>query len=406
MKTRLALALPVLAVFGLTSVAHSAPKSRIDAGHLKPGEKVELEGGHKIPKEEYLEHLNKLQEALETDGISLRKSDNRSKQSGKLYTHADAAADHARDHAALTQKAALLRQHEIGGFGHLLVKKGTGAAPRSAVAAPPPSPKAPSADDDPLAVSYEETLGNNKRAAIYVGLCLKDTGDTSAVGCDASLDGGVYLFDNRRQLVKLGAGGRITQSQMSGSLDLYLLGKAVDGYPKKGTTKAQLSKAIAPPAAKMQYGWGPLSIGIEGAIAGEFKAGASNTQEAANAAHKGKCALDVEPSVRATGKATAQVSAVVFKAAMQGTIVFIDLKAPVHSAVAAKPPNLVEDFNAHLDASFLDGEVTLVIQTRIPSGWHFWDVDWHQVYTKHLFDWKGLKVNQKLASFQGKQTKL
>ena len=124
-----------------------------------------------------------------------------------------------------------------------------------------PGPNPPS-----VHVTFEETLGSKNRAAIYVGLALKDTGDTSTLGCDASLDGGIYLFDQKRQLVKVGASGRVVNSQLSGSLDLYLAGKAVDGYPKKGSATATYAKAIQSPSAGYTYGWGPLSISITGAI--------------------------------------------------------------------------------------------------------------------------------------------
>ncbi|MBL8609466.1 MAG: hypothetical protein JNL38_19195 [Myxococcales bacterium] len=460
MRSRIALGLPFVALLASQGVAHSAPRVAIDAPHLKAGQMVELQGGVKISKEQYLKELNQLQEALETDGLSFRKADGRT-QTGKLYTHPDAVREHARDKAALSQKVQLLQSHEARGFSHLFVKKGArtflrggsnpvapepgeragrpaeddgeraappaaggapkGGAPKAGNLTPMPAASAsgPGQDDDPLHVTYEESLGSKNRAAIYVGFGMKDTGDPSTIGCDASLDGGVYLFDQKRQLVKLGAMGRIVNKTASGQIDVYLAGKAVDGFPKKGSTTANFNKPIQTPSAGFSYGWGPLSISITGNLASELKLAAQNAQEAQGAApagpkaaapgaapaHSGKCALSVTPQVRATGNVTAQVSAVLYRAKVKGSIVFLDLSSPASAAVVARPPKMTEDFDAQIASSFLSGEVAIQIDTRIPQNWHD-GFDWDKVYSKTLFDWDGLKVNQKLASFRGKTTNL
>ena len=109
--------------------------------------------------------------------------------------------------------------------------------------------------------------------------------------------------------------------------------------------------------------------------------------------------------MRANGNVTATVNAVLYRAKVKGSIVFLDVGAPSNTAVVARPPKLVEDFESRVDASFLSGEVALQIDTRIPQNWHD-GFDWDKVYSKTLFDWDGLKVNQKLASFHGKTTNL
>jgi hypothetical protein len=189
-----------------------------------------------------------------------------------------------------------------------------------------------------------------------------------------------------------------------------LLGKSVSGFPKRGSTQnAPFSKSIAPPAAKMQYGWGPIGIEVTGAIAGEFRLNAGNTQEGPNAVQKGRCTLTAEPTLRATAKATASVNAIAYKVGVEGNITLIDIKTPLSAAVMVKssPATMTEDFRAAVNATFLDGEVDLFVKTRIPQdGEHWWDLDWDQVYRKALFDWDGLHLNHNLANFSGKQTSL
>lgn len=428
MRTRHVAGLAFVVLLGARGTVYAAPKTPIDASRLKLGQTVELQGGVKIPKEQFLKELNDLQEALESDGMSFHKAHGRS-QTGKLYTHPNAAAEHTRDKAAFTQRAVLLQTHEARGFSGLLVKKGTTRpflrAPAAGVegnAAPAMSPlvlgaRGPAPDDDPLQVTYEESLGAKNRAAIYVGFGLKDTGDPSTIGCDASLDGGVYLFDQKRQLVKVGATGRIANKQASGSVDVYLMGKAVDGFPKKGAAHANLSWPITPPSAGFSYGWGPISIGVSGAISGLLEINVANTQElpqvqsakmaasGLSTPHAGKCGLNLVPHLNVTGTLTASVNAVAYRAKVKGSLVFVDMSLPTQATVTARPPNLVEDFDARLDASFLSGEVAIQIDTRIPQS--ITDgFDWDKVYSKTLFDWDGLKANQKLASFHGKTTKL
>ncbi|MFO0640402.1 MAG: hypothetical protein U0183_14380 [Polyangiaceae bacterium] len=408
-------------------IAHAAPRTRITIPQGKAGEMVVLDGGERVSKAQLQKELNDLQEALESDGVSLVKADQKP-QRGKLYFDASTAGDAARDKAAFARKVTNLKALEASGFRGLLVKKGARGARVTTEGtlvplSPIDAPRGPAPDDDPLQVDYEETMGTKKRAAVYVTAGMRDTGDPRSVGCAASLEGGIYLFDQKRPLAKVAASGKVTDGRPSGTVEIYLAGKAVDGYPKSGASQGRLSKAMSPPSAGLSYGWGPLSIGIEGSVAGELQVDTSNTPEGPSAAptgpkaaamaanglggkpHAGRCALSVTPRVRATGAVTAKVSAVAYRAKVKGTIVFLDLELPMSSRVAAFPPNLVEDFDAKLRAELLSGEVTLQIDTRIPQSLTD-GLDWDKVYSKTLFDWDGLTANQTLASFRGKTTKL
>ena len=413
-------------------IAHATPRTRITLPQGTAGEMVVLDGGERVSKAQLQKELDDLQEALETDGVSLVKADRRP-QRAKLYFDAASAGDAARDKAAFARKVTTLKALESSGFRGLLVKKGARGArggsegallpARPGTLSPIEAAPGPAPDDDPLQVAYEETMGTKKRAAVYVTAGLKDTGDARSVGCDASLEGGIYLFDQKRPLAKVAASGKVTDGRPSGAVEIYLAGKAVDGYPKSGASQGRLSKAMSPPSAGFSYGWGPLSIGISGSVAGELQVDTSNTPEGPSAAptgpkavamaanglggkpHAGRCALSVTPRVRATGAVTAKVSAVAYRAKIKGTIVFLDLELPMSSRVAAFPPNLVEDFDAKLRAELLSGEVTLQIDTRIPQSLGD-GLDWDKVYSKTLFDWDGLTANQTLASFRGKTTKL
>jgi hypothetical protein len=395
--------------------AAAAPRIKIDTAKvIKPTDTVELDGGEKVSAKQYADELNQLQEALEKEGVSMRKADGK-KPKGAFELYEGASKEKERDKTALTQKVQKLQSIELGGFSALRKKRlaglggirGTITGNKQAPPSPTKGSQQGADDDDALDVTYDETLGAKKRAAIFVGVVLKDTGENATVGCDASLDGGVYVFDEKRQLVKLAASGKVTEKQATGSIDLYLLGKSVEA--RKGSSNVATSKAIAPPAAKMKYGWGPLSIDITGSFASELKLDAANKQEAANATQSGKCTVSAQPTLRASAKATASVSAVAYKVGVEGQIVLLDVKTPVASSIVVKknPNTMTEDFRASVNAVFLDGDVSFFVKTRVPQkNEHFWDLDWDQVYKKKLFDWDGLKVNSNLANFSGKQTAL
>src|SRR5207249_8478207 len=59
-------------------VAHTAPRARVaPPSHIKPTDTIVLEGGAKVSAQKYAEDMNKLQEALEAEGVSVKKSDKR-----------------------------------------------------------------------------------------------------------------------------------------------------------------------------------------------------------------------------------------------------------------------------------------------------------------------------------------
>lgn len=379
---------------------------------FKATDTVKLDGGEQVSAQRYADEMNQLQEALEKDGVSLKKSDNKPPPKA-MALYAGAFEEKARDKAALGQQQKKLADIESGGFTALKKKRlaamkigAIGAAPRPGAVKGAAGPD----DDDALDVTFNQTLGSNKRASIYVGVVLKDTGETDKVGCDASIDGGVYVFDKKIQIVKMAASGSIKGAAVSGSVDLFLLGQSVSGFPKRGSSpNAGVNKSIAPPAAKMKYGWGPIGVDVSASVAGELRLEAANTQQGPSATQKGKCSLSTTPTLRASAKASASVNAIAYKVGVEGQIVLVDIKTPMAASVMVKPTpaTMTEDFRANVTATFLDGDVAFFVKTRIPqSNEHFWDLDWDQVYRKMLFDWDGLRIDNKLANFSGKQTSL
>lgn len=432
------LALAVIGVFGTENVAHTAPRARLE--HPDPKKRtgfIKLKTGEQIDAKRYHDELNKLQEALESDGVSMKKSEHRPPPA-RIPFSKTADAEKAQARSVLQQKIQLLQGIEAKGFAPLVQKRGTAA---SSVMAPHAAQMAGAATAvaqlpaGPMAVGYEETLGKKDRAAIYVSLNLKDSGDKESVGCDASLDGGIYLFNHQQSLLKVAATGKAKSNSLSGEIDLYVAGQAVSGFPKKGSSSGlNWNKSYHPPALGTKIYWGPLSIDIEGSVAGEFKLVASNTQDGEASAKQagakgvaaqhlgaatslsgggavdntttiGHCGLTATPSVHASAEAKAMLDVVAFRAGLKGTIVLMDVKSPLSASIALKkePLQLREDFKADLDAQFLDGKIDLIVESRLPDDWEVWDVDWKTVYTKNLFDWDGLSLHQKLANVSGKQ---
>jgi len=156
-------------------------------------------------------------------------------------------------------------------------------------------------------------------------------------------------------------------------------------------------------------GWGTIRTELSGSVAGELRLNAANTQQGKSTSQIGRCSLSAEPTLRASAKASASVSAIAYKVGVEGRIVLMDVKTPMASSVTVKsePSTMTEDFRANVNAVFLDGDVAFFVKTRVPQkDEHFWDLDWDQVYRKNLFDWDGLKIDSKLANFSGKQTSL
>ena len=398
-------------LLAMTAVAHAMPRVQVRKLQVafKPTDVIDIEGT-KVPAAQVSAELDQLQEALEQDGISLRKQD-RKRQARKLSVFPGSESDATKDKQALGAKVTKLRAVEAGGFAGMehreLGRPPVMNPPRGgATLAPTSSPRA--SVKGPLDVAYEESLGNRKRASAFVTIGLEDRGTSTSVGCEATLEGGVYVFDKKAELVKVLASGDVSGTVTKGRIEVYLLGKAVDGFPKTGAIRSSLVKPIAPPEAKLKYGWGPLSVDIEGAVAGELRVDLTGGAGPSSGT-KGRCAIDATPSLKATARARASVNAIAYKVGVEGNITLVDVRAPASAAIALRdgPPTIVEDFKAKVTASFLDGAVDLFVKTRIPrDGERFWDLDWDQVYRKNLFDWDGLKIDQSLASFRANETKL
>jgi hypothetical protein len=437
---------PVLAASSFAAVlialasvsAHAGPRARIGLPRgIRPTDTIELADGRKVSAQRVQDELNELQEAIENSGnFSLRKSDAKPFRGKQRQAGQDKEA--AEDKAAFAQRVSKLRARAQNGFRDLVRPRGAPKLPSGGVklsdlsdlsdqerlgpsVSPSPTrapggvaPRPPGSQgvlqptEEPLALEYEEALGKKDKAAIYVAFGLEDRGDANGVGCEGGLEGGVYLFNEKRALAKAVLKGSANATTTTGGLELYLVGKMVDGFPKSGSQSLpELRKSINPPEIAYGYGWNPISIRITAGVAGELGIRLTSTQTRGSGTTKGTCTVGVTPYVRGTGRATASVSAAVFKVGIEGNLTFFDLRLPATATIAlqANPLAFREDFEVALDTKYLDGDLGFFVQTNVPrQGEKVWDVDWDTIYRKTFFEWDGFTARETLARFSAKQT--
>ena len=385
--------------------AHAVPRARVGlpAG-VKPTDTVELANGQKVPAAQVQKELDDLQEAFEKGGFSLRKSDARAPK-GKQLAFPGQDREAAEDKAAFSERVGKMRARQAAGFKELVRARPVRPLPSGGTSrsASRPEPK-----EDPLALTYEEALGKKDKAAIYVAFGLEDKGDAEHVGCSGGLEGGVYLFSERRPLVKAVLEGASTGAALTGKMELYLVGKMVDGFPKTGSQKLpELKKAISPPEIAYGYGFDPITIKVTAAVSGELGVALASTQTKAGGGAKGSCSVGVTPYVRGAARATASVAAVAYKVGVEGNVTLLDLRLPATATIALQdsPLALREDFSVAIDTKFLDGDLGFFVQTNVPrQGEKLWDIDWDTIYRKTFFSWDGFTAKETLASFQARQT--
>lgn len=432
------LAAAVVGVFA-TARADAAPRNRIEipAG-VKASDTIELKDGKKVSAQRFADEMNELQEALENSGgYSLRKKDGKLFRGKQRQAGQEAEAKEAK--AAFTTRVAKIRARQANGFKDLVRKRGAAKhrpdAPKllssdaldlegialgtpvisGTAMAPSKTPTSPTISlnlepaDEPLDANYEEALGKKSQAAIFVAFGLENSGDATKVGCEGSLETGAYLFDNKMSLAKGVLKGSVEDTQATGSLELYLLGKMVDGYPKSGSIALpELKKSINPPEVSLKYKWPPITITIAGSVAGELGMTFTNKQTKSSGSSKGSCTAGVVPYVRGSGRASASVAAIVYKAGVEIDLTIFDIKLPATATIAlsSNPLSFKEDLDASIDAKFLDGELAFFVETTLPQkGEKIWDLpDWDRIYTKTLFGWDGFTAKESLAHFSAKQT--
>lgn len=421
MKLRIHHLSPAPLALALATLAADAWATPQHAVKVAPGATITLKNGKTAPAAQIQAELDQLQEALEREGYSLRASDKRRPPAKLWAPGARESADG--DKKLWAAKVASLQKRQAEGFRSLIKPwppaggagpsknafgLGDDVEPPVALDSRPPSSGSSVLQGEPLSDAYGESLGNRDMAAVYVAFALTDKATATSVGCEGSLEGGVYLFKEKRDLAKLVVKGLANSSYASGEVDLYLLGKMVDGFPKKDSVDMpNLRKTIASPEIGYTYGWSPISVGITGSIAAELGLAIGNAQQTPSGGHTGKCTLGVTPYLTATGKATARVSAIAYAAEAQGTINLLSLRLPASTSVylTQSPLALNETFDASLETTYLDGGVALVIESTIPQqGEKITDFDWDTIYKKQLFEWDGMKATLPLAHVQARQT--
>lgn len=384
---------------------------------VKAGATLKLKNGSTVDSQRFVNEMNELQEAIESDGYSLIKSDKKALPDGKkIWAFKNQDAEISTDKKTFAAKVTTLQKANAANFTTLVKPKmKTTPAPSGGSVTRPPSSGSssssntvtrPEPDDEPLSTTYEEMLGNKDKASIYTNFGLNDDTNASSVGCAATLEGGAYVFKEKVAMAKVVLSGSASATQVSGNAEVYLLGKAMSGFPKSGSADVpSVNKSIASPEIGFKYGWGPISISVTASVGGEFGLAVANKQEKQTGG--GKCTLTITPYVKGSGKAIAQVSAVAYKVGIEGTISLIDLSLPANATVwlTQNPLKLNETFGATLKTKFLDGGIAFFVKTNIPEDGEKWtDWDWDTIYRKSFFEWDGFSANEKLASFTGKQT--
>jgi hypothetical protein len=406
---RAALALALLTTTGVASAAPSrGPKVTVtDGDALVPSKKFtaaattqrhpsfsptktyKTPSGATITGQQYLDIVNKLQAAAERGGCDLG--------SGKTCNF---VAQEARLDGKQLTKAASLASAKLG------LKK----------VAPKASPSATKAKD-PLGFTWENEWGKRGTAAVYVGAGLADEGSNEATACGGAAYAGVYLFNQRQDVIRFeveaaSSGQALSMGQtdagtpkVEAGAELFVMGFSVWSKSQSVSLEKLRFEKIFKVQKSLSY-WGLVTINLSAkATAGAYISGTIG-----GVAKPGEftCAINVTPGVLATLSGEAEVALVGYgplSAAAVGVdadLTLADMSLPLVASASARASNgritFSETLSADLRMSFLKGSLDVYFQTAIPLGGEkLYDFD-KDKFSFTLLEFDGYTENRTLYS--------
>lgn len=351
--------------------------------------------GQAITGQQFLDVVNKLQGAAEKGGCDL----------GTGKTCSFSSAD-----AKLTS-AQLNTTAKVAGFKLGLKRV---AAPTSLGGAKTTAPSTASSGGeakDPLGFSWSNEWGNRSTGAVYVGVEFGNGGSATSTSCGGAAYAGVYLFNNKKEVIRLEGEASSSGTKFNGAAELFVLGDSV--WSKSGSfniEKLKFEKTFS--ISKSFTYWGLVTVNlkakatgtawIDGSISGAAKTGEFT------------CSLNVTPAVKATVTGSAEVAILGYgdlsaaAVGVEANVVLADVTMPIVASVSAKNANgkvsFTESLSADLNAKFLEGSLDVYFKTSIPlDGEKVWDWD-SDKFSFTLVDFDGVTYNKNLFKKSQTQT--
>ena len=340
--------------------------------------------GGTITGQQYLDLVNQLQAAAEKGGCSLG--------SGKACNF---VASEAKLTTAQLTKTAALASYKIAPKKVTVTALG-GKMEKKAKA--------------PLGFSWNNEWGSQSTGAVYVGAEFGDDGSSSTSSCAGSAYAGVYLFNNKKEVVRLEGEAGSSGSTFSASAELFVLGDSV--WSKNASFSASKSFEKSFSVSKSLSYWGLVTVNlsakatgaayITGAISGTAKTGEYT------------CSLGVTPGVKASVTATAEVALLGYghlsaaSVGVEADVTLADLSIPVVASASAKTSSGVvtftESLSVDLNMNYLKGSLDAYFKTSIPlDGEKIWDWDADK-FTFTILEWDGKSYNASLYKRTQTQT--
>lgn len=271
-------------------------------------------------------------------------------------------------------------------------------------------PKGDRAAKDPLGFSWSNEWGNRSRAAVYVGTEFGNDGSTGSSSCGGAAYAGVYVFNKKKEVLRLEGEVR-AGSSVEASAGLYVLGDAVWTRTSSfDAPKIEFEKSFS--VSKSFTYWGIVTINLKA----ETTAGAylSGTLRGTSSSGTYTCTVGLTPGVKAKLGGSAEVAIFGYgdisaaAVGVEADVTLADVSVPITaSAAVAKSGSSVkftESLKVELDMKYLRGSLDAYFKTVFPLDGESildWDKD---KFTFTLLEFDGYEYNRTLFEESKEQT--
>jgi hypothetical protein len=264
---------------------------------------------------------------------------------------------------------------------------------------------------DPLGFSWSNQWGDEKKGAVYIGLEFGNGGSSSSAACGGDAYAGVYLFNKKKEVVRLEGEASSSGSTFTGKAGLYVLGESV--WSKTGTISTDnlsFEKSFSVSQSWTYWGLVTLNLSAKVTAAAYVKAGLSGVAKPGEFT----CSLNVTPGVRANVTGSAEVALLGYgeisaaAVGVEADLVLADVSLPITASVSAKSQSnkvtFTESIKADVKMTYLKGSLDAYFKTSIPLNGESvldWDKD---KFSFTLLEWDGYTYNKNVFSKSATQT--
>jgi len=263
----------------------------------------------------------------------------------------------------------------------------------------------------PLGFSWTNQWGDKKKGAVYVGLEFGNGGGTTSTTCGGAAYAGVYLFNTKKDVIRLEAEASSTSKAFNASAGLYVLGESV--WSKSGsfdTSALSFEKSFSVGSSWTYWGLVTINLNAKVTAAAYVNAGLKGIAKPGELT----CELNVTPGVKASVGGSAEVAILGYgevsagAVGLEANLTLADLSLPITASVSAKNVNnkvsFTERLKADIKLNYLSGSLDAYFKTSIPlDGEKFWDWD-SDKFTFTLLEWDGYTYNKNLFDKSATQT--